>query len=82
MNLVAQRNEWRKQMEEGTFYSNILEAYKQNRHSELWKTSETVERLCEYILFLEHTCFRLKKELKNSEEWVEYYQDLDGVNND
>lgn len=51
--LVEERNLWKKEFEEGKKPVAILEDYRHNRDSNLWRTSRSVEQLCEYILFLE-----------------------------
>ena len=54
MNLVEQRLKWRKEYEEGLVpFDSVLKDYRENRLSEHWRASSLVERLCEYIIFLE-----------------------------
>lgn len=67
MNLVKQRNEWRKEMMYDSFRSDVLQAYRINRDREDWRSSETTEKLCEYILFLEERC----EYLQNWQDWYE-----------
>ena len=57
MSLVEQRNGWLAECIAGTFLPHFLfEDYKANRNSELWRSSAQLERLFEYILFLERKC--------------------------
>lgn len=63
MNLVKQRNEWRKEAIYGDFHSDVLQAYRTHRDREDWRSSETIEKLCEYILFLEERCEYLQENL-------------------
>lgn len=54
MNLVKSRDEIRALIEANNSLDNpILNAYKLNRDSEMWRVSKVVEELCEYILYLE-----------------------------
>lgn len=55
MNVVDERNQWRKSFEEGEWLNDkILEDYRLNRDNDTWRLSRNVERLCEYILYLEN----------------------------
>lgn len=52
--LTDERNEWRRQLESGSGLSiYVLQQYKLNRNSDLWRSTREVEKLCETILFLE-----------------------------
>jgi hypothetical protein len=52
--LVEERERWRKEYEAGTkLNSPILNQYRANRNSELWRVSRAVEQLCEYVVYLE-----------------------------
>lgn len=54
MNLVKSRDEIRALIEANNSLDNpVLNAYKLNRDSEMWRVSKVVEELCEYILYLE-----------------------------
>ncbi len=54
MSLTEERNHWRKQMGSDTFQEpHYLTEYRINRDSDLWRSTRAVERLCEYILYLE-----------------------------
>ena len=54
MSLVKQRNEWREQIESGDFeVHNAYSIYKENRNSELWRSTAQLERIFEYIMYLE-----------------------------
>lgn len=66
MNLVKQRNEWRKEMMYGNFHLDVLQAYRINRDREDWRSSEITEKLCEYILFLE-------EHYESLQDWKDYY---------
>ena len=53
-NLAEERNSWREQLEEGeSLHIPVLDAYKDNRNSESWRVSSQIEKLCEYVMFLE-----------------------------
>ena len=52
--LVDQRNGWRKAFESGKAIESILlKEYKNNRESNSFRMTRSVEELCEYILYLE-----------------------------
>jgi hypothetical protein len=51
--LVEERNKWRKEFLESKRVPWLLEEYKKNRDTELWRSTRVVEELCEYILHLE-----------------------------
>lgn len=54
MSVVEERNKWREAMRRGDNKpSIILEDYRKNRDSDLWRASRAVEYLCELILFYE-----------------------------
>ena len=54
MNLVKSRDEIRALIEANNSLDNpVLNAYKLNRDSEMWRVSKVIEELCEYILYLE-----------------------------
>jgi len=54
--LTDERNEWRRQLEGGGQLDiYVLQQYRENRDSNLWRSTREVEKLCEYILFLEGT---------------------------
>lgn len=53
MNLVKTRNEMLEIFTQGYKPHGVLEDYRQYRNSEDWRVSESVEELCEYILYLE-----------------------------
>lgn len=58
MNLIEERLQWRKQMEEGNFSPHILyKSYLTHRSSDLWRCSRQLERMFEYILFLEEQLY-------------------------
>lgn len=59
--LVEERKKWRKSMEEGNLpLMPVLNAYRDNRESESWRSSKTAEIMCEYILFLEEELEKAK----------------------
>ncbi len=60
--LQRERNKWREEFETGKFepFVCVIE-YKQNRTNELWRHSRLMERMCEYILFLEDKLKELQK---------------------
>lgn len=53
--LVEERNQWRKEMEDGFRFEPhpLYEEYLANRDSELWRSSRQLERIFEYINYLE-----------------------------
>lgn len=53
MSLVKCRDEMMNDFMHGHKPYGVLEDYRQYRGSESWRVSETVEELCEYILYLE-----------------------------
>ena len=54
MNLIEERNSWRKEMEAGKFTPHPLyNDYLTNRESDLWRSSRQLERIFEYIMYLE-----------------------------
>lgn len=63
MNLVRDRESWRKLFESGFTIGvlpEFLYEYKKNRNSEYFRLSQSVEKLCEYIVYLE-------EQMQNSE---------------
>ena len=53
MNLVKSRDAMLNDYLNGNRPYGVLEDYRRNRFSEDWRVSESVEELCEYILYLE-----------------------------
>jgi len=53
MNLVKTRDEMLEAFSQGYKPRGVLEDYREYRYSEGWRVSESVEELCEYILYLE-----------------------------
>ena len=54
MTLVEERNSWRTEMRKGNFEPHPLyKEYLANRQSELWRSSRQLERIFEYIMYLE-----------------------------
>lgn len=53
MNLVKSRDAMLNDYLNGDRPYGVLEDYRRNRFSEDWRVSESVEELCEYILYLE-----------------------------
>jgi hypothetical protein len=52
--LTDERNKWRSEIQEGLWHEpHILQQYRANRDSNLWRSTREVEKLCEYILHLE-----------------------------
>lgn len=52
--LIDERDAWRRQLESGSHLDiYVLQQYKLNRNSNLWRSTREVEKLCETILFLE-----------------------------
>lgn len=55
--LTDERDEWCQQLESGGQLDiYVLQQYRINRNSDLWRSTREVEKLCEYILFLERNC--------------------------
>lgn len=54
MNLKDERDQWLEEYKAGKC-PEILDIYKIERDSELWRSGSIVEELCEYILYLEST---------------------------
>jgi hypothetical protein len=52
--LPDERHKWRFEIEQGFWLEPyVLEQYRKNRESSLWRSTWEVEKLCEYVLFLE-----------------------------
>lgn len=61
--LTDERNSWRKEIEKD-FWNEpyVLQQYRQYRNSNLWRSTREVEKLCEYILYLESCIKAINKE--------------------
>ena len=60
--LVERRDKWKAQFKAGDDPNFlILEDYKKNRDSEMWRASSYIERMCEYILYLEENLDESRK---------------------
>lgn len=57
--LVSERDSWADLYHRGEEYPTILKIYKSGRNSEMFRTSRTVEMLCEYAMYLESEVSRL-----------------------
>ena len=54
MSLIEERNKWRREFSAGEHPSiHVLDEYRENRDSELWRSTRAVEKICEYALYLE-----------------------------
>jgi len=52
--LTDERYTWRCELQNGIWYEPyVLQQYRANRDSNLWRATREVEKLCEYILHLE-----------------------------
>jgi len=52
--LQDERYTWRQEIIHGIWYEPyVLQQYRAHRDSNLWRSTREVEKLCEYILFLE-----------------------------
>lgn len=52
--LTDERHTWRYEIEHGLWHEPyVLQQYRENRESNLWRSTREVEKLCEYVLFLE-----------------------------
>lgn len=60
MNLVKSRDRMLNDYLNGEKPYGVLEDYRKYRNSEDWRTSECVEEICEYVLFLEKRLEELK----------------------
>lgn len=51
---LDERNTWRFEFEDGSKPANhYLDEYRVKRDDPCWRSTRTIEQLCEYILFLE-----------------------------
>lgn len=67
--LVEQRNEWRRAFEVGESpIMPMLDDYRKNRDSESWRFSSYLEKICEYVLYLEESNRYLHNELVKREQ--------------
>lgn len=61
LSLVAERNRWKKNFESGKRINcHWLQEYENNRESELWRSTRSLEELCEYVLYLEQELLNRK----------------------
>ncbi len=52
--LLEERNRWREEFKTGEGYDpHYLQLYRLHRESDLWRMSRQVEKLCEYVIYLE-----------------------------
>lgn len=52
--LKDERNSWRYDLENGLWNEPyVLQQYREHRESNLWRSTREVEKLCEYVLYLE-----------------------------
>ena len=52
--LKDERHKWRYEIERGLWSEPfVLQQYRANRESNLWRSTREVEKLCEYVLYLE-----------------------------
>ena len=52
--LTDERYTWRQEIKHGFWHEPyVLQQYRVNRDSNLWRSTREVEKLCEYILHLE-----------------------------
>jgi len=52
--LPDERYTWKHEIEQGFWHEPyVLQQYRANRDSNLWRSTREVEKLCEYILYLE-----------------------------
>lgn len=52
--LTDERNTWAFELKRGIWNEPfVLQQYRLNRNSNLWRATREVEKLCEYVLFLE-----------------------------
>jgi hypothetical protein len=62
VDLLEESNFWKKEFLDGTYEEPyFLVEYRQNRNSDLWRSTRVVEKMCEYILFLENKIGILEK---------------------
>lgn len=58
--LTDERKKWRSDIEQGMWNEPyVLQQYRENRDSNLWRSTREVEKLCEYVLYLED-CLKKK----------------------
>lgn len=54
MSLARERDQWRSEFRHGTRQRPyLMTMYEENRSNDLWRSTRTVEELCEYVLHLE-----------------------------
>lgn len=54
MSLVEERDKWREEFANNTYEPiYYLEKYRENRNSNMWRSTREFERFCEYALYLE-----------------------------
>jgi acyl carrier protein len=52
--LVKEREQWKKEFETGHIFLPLLDTYKKNRNSDSWRSTHAIEKVCEYVIFLEN----------------------------
>lgn len=64
--LLDERKAWEHELKHNLWTEPfILEQYRKNRNSNEWRTTRQVERLCEYVLFLEKKLEEFNDRFKN-----------------
>lgn len=56
--LARERDQWHMSYRRGGCNIPMLDIYRQRRLDSNWSTNKTVEKLCEYIIYLESTIHR------------------------
>ncbi len=80
--LVDERNKWRKEIEGGNFTPHPLyEEYKANRDSELWRSTRQLEKIFEYIYYLEGHKFATEFLNRNSPSVLALIKQFSSISN-
>lgn len=56
-------DKWKSEIEQGIWHEPyILQQYRINRNSNLWRSTREVEKLCEYVIYLESLSRKIEKD--------------------
>lgn len=53
MSLVKEREQWLEEFKIGIVDLPLLATYKANRASNSWRSTHSLEKICEYVIYLE-----------------------------
>jgi len=77
--LTDERYTWRYELQHSFWHEPyVLQQYRANRDSNLWRSTREVEKLCEYILYLEGQCGLVEGAKTMSEILAVYCDYCDG----